>query len=354
MVKSGYKKIAHKHADDLSFMIYSKGNEIFTDCGMYSYRNDKYRTFLASAKGHNTLIVDEQSYLVSNDINSRTGIQSYEFFNDYDHIRLFNDSYFSPKLTRDFCSCGDLTVIYDYSIADEEHNYSQIFHLAENIGIISSNKNETVLSIADTGYYVIIKQINDVDNLEVIHGDKEKGNYGIVSRYGGHLDEIITLKYNKKTQNVKYVTIIAIVDGNGNIQLDNTMVNKNDIEYKNGIVSFSNKVTISRDNLRENENDILREYGEIPLIYAVKSATCNVEGNEITCDLCLRDNSDYNKYEYGFFLMDDKDNIIKRTKYQKEHSIKFTINVPGIYWIKYWLKTDEHRKSFRTERFKIE
>ena len=48
MLKSGYSNITHKHADDGSFMLYSKGYEIFTDCGIYSYNKDEFRKYITS------------------------------------------------------------------------------------------------------------------------------------------------------------------------------------------------------------------------------------------------------------------------------------------------------------------
>ncbi|MDO5852311.1 MAG: heparinase II/III family protein [Methanobacteriaceae archaeon] len=46
MFKSGYSSKTHKHADDNSFMLYSKGYDIFVDSGWYNYTTgNKYRDY---------------------------------------------------------------------------------------------------------------------------------------------------------------------------------------------------------------------------------------------------------------------------------------------------------------------
>ncbi len=51
MFKAGYLSKTHKHADDLSFMLYSKGYDIFVDPGWYNYiSGSKYKDYFRFCK----------------------------------------------------------------------------------------------------------------------------------------------------------------------------------------------------------------------------------------------------------------------------------------------------------------
>ena len=45
--------IAHKHSDDLSFVLVEGGREIFTDSGLYGFNYDEVRSYVVSARAHN-------------------------------------------------------------------------------------------------------------------------------------------------------------------------------------------------------------------------------------------------------------------------------------------------------------
>ena len=74
MFKAGYLSRTHKHADDISFMLYSKGYDILVDPGWYNYMSgNKYREYVISSHAHNTVIVDEKSYFHKVENCSTTG-----------------------------------------------------------------------------------------------------------------------------------------------------------------------------------------------------------------------------------------------------------------------------------------
>lgn len=52
---------AHKHCDDLSFILQEKGVNILIDSGKYGYQQDKYRRYFLSTRAHNTIEVDGRS-----------------------------------------------------------------------------------------------------------------------------------------------------------------------------------------------------------------------------------------------------------------------------------------------------
>lgn len=52
---------AHKHCDDLSFILQENGIDLLIDSGKYGYQQDKYRKYFLSTRAHNTIEVDGKS-----------------------------------------------------------------------------------------------------------------------------------------------------------------------------------------------------------------------------------------------------------------------------------------------------
>lgn len=59
IVYGTYKTKVHKHADDLSFELFSGSQHIFVDSGKYGYKNDDTRKYIVSPQAHSTLVFNE-------------------------------------------------------------------------------------------------------------------------------------------------------------------------------------------------------------------------------------------------------------------------------------------------------
>lgn len=56
---AAYHSHAHKHADELSFVLHERGHELLTEAGRYGYyENDPARLYARSAAAHNTVTID--------------------------------------------------------------------------------------------------------------------------------------------------------------------------------------------------------------------------------------------------------------------------------------------------------
>lgn len=233
MLKSGYSSRTHKHADDCSFILYSKGYEVFSDTGWYNYMSGTpYRTYFISSSAHNTVTVDEKSYSPTAENAGKAEILSYETADQLDYVLAHNDMYNGVEFDRHFWSSGDLTVLYDNMISDETHTYSQLFHLSEHMKIVSAAENETVLQIADTEYLVRIRQMRPTA-LEVYHGRSDaQPLYGHISRSINQVAESDTLRYTQAGAQADYITVITIEDKNGMVALKNGVeIHYTDILY---------------------------------------------------------------------------------------------------------------------------
>src|SRR5699024_4961685 len=65
--KSGYKRLTHKHKDDLSVTYYVDGHDILVDSGKYNYSyTDKNRQYIVSPLAHNTITIEDETYELQN------------------------------------------------------------------------------------------------------------------------------------------------------------------------------------------------------------------------------------------------------------------------------------------------
>ena len=234
MFKSGYSSRTHKHADDLSFMLYSKGCEIFTDPGMYNYMyGDRFREYFTSASAHNTITVDEQSYSVAAEKRGNVGMLSCVTNGLFEVITAFNDMYPGVSIDRQFISSGDLTVLYDDIIsAGKPHRYRQLFHLSERMTIMESSDEMVLMAITNSGYRVRVRQMTPTA-LSIHHGDDEPPLYGHISRTMDEVNDSDTLVFERNGVSLDYVTIITIEDKMGNVVLQNGDVIKFcDVNYE--------------------------------------------------------------------------------------------------------------------------
>jgi len=65
VVAAGFHNTTHKHADELSFELSEAGRRVVTDTGMYHKDPGEIRDFVVSARAHNTLTVDGETFKVS-------------------------------------------------------------------------------------------------------------------------------------------------------------------------------------------------------------------------------------------------------------------------------------------------
>lgn len=233
MFKSGYSSRTHKHADDLSFMLYGKGCEIFTDPGMYNYMyGDRFREYFTSASAHNTITVDEQSYSVTEEKCSNVGMLSCVTNGLFEVITAFNDMYPGVSIDRQFISSGDLTILYDDIISSGKlHRYRQLFHLSERMTIISASDEMVLMAITNSEYRVRIRQMTPTV-MSIHHGDNLPPLYGHISRTMGEVNESDTLIFERNGVSLEYVTVITIEDAMGNVALqDGDLIKSGDINY---------------------------------------------------------------------------------------------------------------------------
>lgn len=327
MFKSGYSAKTHKHADDNSFMLYSKGKDIFVDTGWYNYNfGNWYRDYFVSARAHNSVVVDGKSYSPTAENSSNVGIFDYGKKEGYDYAAGFNDMYYGVQMDRYFYNLGDAVLLYDNIKSEDKHVYSQLFHASEDMKILEQSDNEVLFELMDTGYYVRVRQLLNNTNLEMIKGDFDKAEYGYLSKKINDLRSIDTAKFNAEGTNVDFVTLITIENQDGKIE------NINNIDFD--LQNYTLKVDSDQEyeiNLKERERIHLNDI------------SIEQQGNKLTLtNHCVGDG-----FVYAWYIIDaNKNTAVDKFGFQDSNTLEYELKEKEKYIVRAYIQNNTGQKKY--------
>ncbi|MBM6387825.1 MAG: alginate lyase family protein [Paenibacillus sp.] len=216
LFKSGFLSSTHKHADDLSILLYSKGHDIFIDPGMYNYMvGTKLHDYMNSNMAHNTVMVDDQSYSVSMFNSNKVGLYSYKKNSGYMAVKGFNNIFSGVNIDRSVNYIdGDNYLIVDDILSNETHKYSQIFHLSNDVEVEELSEDHMILKIKGTNYHVLLQQLIPVDSVQKFTGGSDKAFLSFTSSGFNKSIPTSTVLFNKKGSNSKFITSLRILESN--------------------------------------------------------------------------------------------------------------------------------------------
>ena len=240
---SGYSLKNHKHGDDLSFTLFSKGKDIFVDPGTYTYQAGDFRRYFMSSLAHNTIVVNDKTYLFIQGDPSNTGILDYGEREGYFFVVGRNDMYEGINLTRTiiFLKSGNI-IIFDDIKSRNKNKYSQIFHLSHKLKLEELRTFENTTEIIEEDLIIKIEQMKE-SRLSVHLGNKERAHYGIVSEAFNHIAESSSLEYSQDAISTQFITVISINKKN---EIENLKIENNGdslVVYENA-KSFEVKLKI--------------------------------------------------------------------------------------------------------------
>lgn len=122
----------HKHADDLSIILYL-GEDVFVDSGTYNYDKGDIRDYLKSSYAHNDVVLNNENYDYLKSNQQNLYIQSVNEYENFTHIVLVNNCYSYATITRNVyvLKQNNSIVIADNIYSPISVTSSQIFNLAE-------------------------------------------------------------------------------------------------------------------------------------------------------------------------------------------------------------------------------
>jgi hypothetical protein len=323
--KSGFPLKHHKHADDLSFTLFANGKDIFVDSGTYTYEDGDYRKFFISSLAHNTVVVDDETYSLERN-NEFTGIIEHGEEKYYSYVVGKNDMYLGVNITRSlyFLKSGELIIVDDIQ-GDDIHEYSQYYHLDSQIEIkdfeIQINDNETLVKLHDNEIEVNIYQYGSC-NVKMINGDKNKPGPGLVSDDFDNLHETTSLKFSKKSENARFITMISV----------------NDEKNNNNKISLKNLENSQKEELiiHGNEMDIkipLKDYSRD------KPQYLHVEQNKSSSyTFTITDTGDDESFAW---YIHKNGEVVDKIWYNSKPVLNYLFTEPGNYKIIYFIKKYE-------------
>lgn len=211
MFQSGFHSTYHKHADDLAFVLYSQGEDILVDSGIYAYAYDsKWRQYVTSTQAHNTLAIDGKSYPITKEGIGKANVTSYFFDEAFDFVQGSHTMYDSVTLSRGIILVRPSTILLiDEAISDTEHSIQQIFNLSPGAHDLKFDNDGASFGVGNKGVQVELRQLCATTDVRHYYGQEEPVR-GFVSPKQNTIVPIHQLEFKNYGTGVVFVTQITV------------------------------------------------------------------------------------------------------------------------------------------------
>lgn len=143
LLTAGYHTSYHKHCDDLSIIIYYKG-DIISEAGPFGHTyNDEACKYGYSAFAHNTLIVNKKSLPRVDGKYDKVKITDYNIGDDETYVKAINsrnDNVVHERTLR-FNKKSSIISIVDSINSNLDNSYTLLYHLPKDINPMKKNKS---------------------------------------------------------------------------------------------------------------------------------------------------------------------------------------------------------------------
>ena len=211
---SAFHNTVHKHSDDLSFVLTYGNTDYFVDSGKFNFvESNDFRQYVRSVFAHNSIIVDNISY-DNRDIENtgKSMLYDSECNQNYSFFQAKHTFYDGIEIYRNVVIVYDKGVfIHDLIIGDEEHDYSQIFQIGNNVEIEIKNNGSLSMDSKIDNTSINLHQIDDIISFESTTGSLEPIR-GWRSENFNEIDEITTIAYFKSGETTEFQTLIEFDD----------------------------------------------------------------------------------------------------------------------------------------------
>jgi hypothetical protein len=251
MLQAGFHSTTHKHADDLGFILYSHGEDIFVGPGVYAYDRCKYRQYVRSAQAHNTLTVDGKSYALSSGNAGKADITAYRLEAAFDFVQGSHVMYKGITLKRGiiFVRPGTILVI-DEALSESEHSIQQIWNLSPAAHDLGFDDSGASFSVGENGVSVEIRQFHPATGVNHYYGQEEPVR-GFISPHQRELVPVHQLEFESYGSGVVFVTQISVTGPDEDVPAIEVDL---DDPYRNIVVRYSDgtTLTINLDSVLQN------------------------------------------------------------------------------------------------------
>jgi hypothetical protein len=161
--KAGFLSTYHRHDDDLSFVLFNRGEDWIIDSGLYAYQEkDPLRRYVRSAEGHNVLVIDG---LIQGRSSQHLGLSRIDRFQIKDGnatIEASHDLYPGAKVLRKLTyQSPDTILLHDQAQTadDKPRDFRVLFHIPTDKIVTLQKTSATVRSLR-TGTQLQIRALD--------------------------------------------------------------------------------------------------------------------------------------------------------------------------------------------------
>lgn len=232
----------HKHADDLGFILYSRGEDIFIGPGVYAYDSSKYRQYVRSAQAHNTLTVDGRSYALSSDNVGKAGITAYRLDQAFDFVQGSHTLYEGVTLKRGIVFIRPNTIlIIDEAVSGTEHSIQQIWNLSPAAHDLKFDGDGAAFLVGENGVHVELQQLRPATGVNHYYGQEEPVR-GFIAPQQRELVPVHQIEFESYGSGIVFVTQITVAGPGEDIPTIDVDLNN---PYRDIVVRHSDDTTLT-------------------------------------------------------------------------------------------------------------
>jgi hypothetical protein len=263
--KAGYTSRIHKHQDDLSFTLFSKGKDIFVDSGMCGYMpKDKIKDYMESMSAHNTIGVKNRAYSIATGNGEKFRILSFEKKRQYDYIKAYSKVFDGITIYRHiyYFRNKDLFIIRDELYSDKIETFIQYFNLSNDVTLSKYGNDECIIDIEESNHSVFLNQLRETDSVSLTSGIQENG-ISVNSTGFGSYETSSSLTFTAEGKKTELITAINIQDNtkkrpsisleDNRLRIDNTLIpleKTTPVKFKGVDISIKNGNELLIENIQ--------------------------------------------------------------------------------------------------------
>lgn len=213
MFTAAYNSNIHKHQDDLAFILNVDETDYFIDAGFMNYNKGIERDYMISAWAHNTIILDNLPWNMTEDNFQNPKIEKFQTTNSVSYIRASHSMYKDTTIIRTLIYIKpNVFIIHDQiKAATDSHTSSQqIFNIGENVEINYITKNSYKLNSKIDDSFVFFEQFSKSEPSRELVTGQDSPFLGWQSYYLDEIHPINSLIINRPIDDNNIYSVISI------------------------------------------------------------------------------------------------------------------------------------------------
>ena len=212
-LRCGYTTRIHKHRDDLSLCLYSKGIDIFIDPGMYNfiYRHPM-RDYMESMAAHTTVGIKNNQYSIASGNGRKFKILYKKNTELYDYAICSSHVYRNTSIYRHlyYVKKYNIIIIHDEIFSLDNHTFVQYFHLGPELNIYKNN-DIYILHDNQNKCKIYMSQIVPTDSSRILFANKTKP-WSYISTGFSNVMPTYSIEYTQSGNKIDFITCVDIRD----------------------------------------------------------------------------------------------------------------------------------------------